>query len=328
MEVIPYSEKYFEQWNNFLLKAKNATFLFHRNYLEYHSDRFKDSSLLIIDNESIMALLPCSVKDYEAVSHGGLTYGGLVITNDARQEQVILYFKLILEYYYNLEINALVYKPLPSFYSTSQAFEYEYPLFLTKSVLFRLDTGSVLDLNQQINFQERKKRAIKKASGFGLKIEEGADFKIFWTNVLSPNLWERHQVKPVHSIEEITLLQTRFPENIVQYNVLDNEEVIAGTTLYITETTVHAQYISANGVGKEKGALDYLFDAIITKFKMNKRYLSFGVSTEDQGRTFNSGLTEWKEGFGARAWNNYFYKIPTSNHILLDKYLKATNIRN
>ena len=38
----------YENWNTFISKAKNATFLFHRDFMEYHSDRFLDASLIVL----------------------------------------------------------------------------------------------------------------------------------------------------------------------------------------------------------------------------------------------------------------------------------------
>lgn len=36
-----------KEWNIFIENAKNSTFLFDRNYMDYHADRFQDSSLMI-----------------------------------------------------------------------------------------------------------------------------------------------------------------------------------------------------------------------------------------------------------------------------------------
>ena len=33
-----------DEWNRFVASARNATFLFDRGYMEYHSDRFRDAS--------------------------------------------------------------------------------------------------------------------------------------------------------------------------------------------------------------------------------------------------------------------------------------------
>ncbi|MFI0492336.1 MAG: GNAT family N-acetyltransferase, partial [Flavobacterium sp.] len=39
-----YQESDYKNWNAFIGKAKNATFLFHRDFMDYHKDRFQDYS--------------------------------------------------------------------------------------------------------------------------------------------------------------------------------------------------------------------------------------------------------------------------------------------
>ena len=65
-------------WNAFIGQAKNATFLFHRDFMDYHSDRFQDYSLVVLDGEKWVAVLPANVVGDEVFSHQGLSYGGLV----------------------------------------------------------------------------------------------------------------------------------------------------------------------------------------------------------------------------------------------------------
>ena len=61
------------------LAQKKWTFFFYRDYMEYHSDRFHDFSLIIYnDKGNIMALLPASIDGDTVISHGGLTFGGFV----------------------------------------------------------------------------------------------------------------------------------------------------------------------------------------------------------------------------------------------------------
>ena len=45
-EIIRYTPDKANEWNKFIAKSKNGTFLFDRNYMDYHSDRFHDYSLL------------------------------------------------------------------------------------------------------------------------------------------------------------------------------------------------------------------------------------------------------------------------------------------
>ena len=77
-------------WNDFVANAKNATFLFHRDFMEYHSDRFQDFSLLVLDEkENIKAILPANISANKVYSHQGLTYGGIVIDSKIKLEKFL-----------------------------------------------------------------------------------------------------------------------------------------------------------------------------------------------------------------------------------------------
>ena len=66
------------EWDEFVAKSKNGTFLFDRNYMDYHADRFADFSLMFYnDKHKLCALLPANIDDGTLYSHQGLTYGGL-----------------------------------------------------------------------------------------------------------------------------------------------------------------------------------------------------------------------------------------------------------
>ena len=93
---------------------------------------------------------------------------------------------------------------------------------------------------------------------------------------------------------------------------------MAGTTLFITPNVIHAQYISASEEGRKNGALDFLFDFLINKYKNSKLYFDFGIVNENSGKDINKGLLDWKEGFGARAYAHRFYKTNTSNFINIE----------
>jgi hypothetical protein len=47
-KVQQYEFKYSDQWNAFISKAKKCDFPFHRDFMEYHEERFHDYSLLIL----------------------------------------------------------------------------------------------------------------------------------------------------------------------------------------------------------------------------------------------------------------------------------------
>ena len=55
----------FDAWNTFVSKAKNATFLFHRNFMEYHKNRFQDFSLVVQEDQKWVAVLPANIVGAE-----------------------------------------------------------------------------------------------------------------------------------------------------------------------------------------------------------------------------------------------------------------------
>jgi hypothetical protein len=151
-----------------------------------------------------------------------------------------------------------------------------------------------------------------------LVIKEEKDFKQFWNTILIPNLSEKHQAKPIHSLEEITKLRTMFPDNIKQFNVYHNNIIVAGATIFETAGVAHCQYISKFEKKQDLNSLDFLFDFLIHKQFSKKRFFDFGSSNEEEGQKLNGGLTYWKESFGASTIVHDFYEVQTANYYKLD----------
>lgn len=309
-----YEQNDYTLWNDFVSQAKNATFLFHRDFMEYLKDRFEDFSLLIFDEDKLKAILPATKQGNYLHSHQGLTYGGLVYKEETKQVAVIEILKTILFFLNENDFGKLYIKTIPSIYHLKPSDEILYSLFLAEAKLIRRDSLSVIDLSNEKSISKIRKRGIKKAVSNKLVIKEEADFELFWNKILIPNLESRHNAKPVHSIEEMNYLSSLFPENIHQFNVYFEDEIVAGTTVFETETTAHCQYISKNPDTENLGSLDFLFDFLINERFMHKRFFDFGISNENQGKNLNEGLTYWKESFGASTIIHDFYEVETSNY--------------
>ena len=308
-------------WNAFIGKAKNATFLFHRDFIDYHSDRFQDYSLIVLDGEKWVAILPANAVGNEFFSHQGLTYGGLVYNDKLKLASVIAIFKSVLSFLNENKMDKLLVKLIPSIYHQKPAEELNYALFLAEAQLIRRDTLSVIDLSKPFSLSKIRKRGVKNGINNGLIIKEVRDFTDFWNKILIPNLAQKHQAKPVHSLEEITKLKALFPDNIRQFNVYENGIIVAGTTIFETSTVAHSQYISGKEDKNELGGIDYLFYQLISETFNNKRFFDFGISNENQGHKLNEGLSYWKESFGASTIVHDFYEVETSNYSLLDTVL-------
>ena len=301
-------------WHQFMETSKNATFLFQRDFMEYHADRFTDHSLLVLKKGKPVALLPANIADNTLYSHQGLTYGGLILHKKVKLKEVAAIFSSVLQFLNEKGIETLQIKMLPKIYNRLPADELDYLLFIASAERVRADVLSVIDNKNPLRIATNRLEGVKKAQKQGLRIVEENDFKGFWEKILTPNLALRHQALPVHSLGEITDLASKFPINIVQFNVYKDNEIVGGATIFETEAVAHVQYISANADKQQLGTLDFLFEYLITERFRNKRYFDFGTSNENLGKNINEGLLYWKECFGARSIVQSFYEVKTANY--------------
>lgn len=308
-------------WNAFIAKAKNATFLFHRNFMEYHADRFTDCSLLIFEGDKLISVLPGNRTGDVVHSHQGLTYGGLVFGNRVKMSQSIAIMQSILRFLNSKGVGKLNIKTIPAIYHLNPSGEMQYVLFLANAIKTRTDVLSVIDLTKPFKIAKTRRESIRRGERNGLIIKEEPNFKLFWDAILIPNLNAKHAASPVHSVAEIELLYERFPQNIRHFNVYDGDQIVAGTTVFISENVAHPQYISGNADKNALGSLDYLYHYLLTEIFGDKHFFDFGISNEQHGRKINSGLLFWKESFGAQPFTQDFYEVDTANYELLENVL-------
>lgn len=305
MQILRYDREMRQAWDAAVDAARNGTFLFHRSYMDYHSDRFEDFSLLMADRHGrIVALLPASRgRDGEVVSHGGLTYGGLIATPDATLAMVGEMYREACAYYARLGFSRLVVKPVPHIYATAPCEEELYWLERLGGKLTARSASQTIDLeNAEMHFSTLRRRKARRARSCGWRMEEDwAKLPSFWP-ILTEVLRQRHGVAPVHTMAEMQRLAMDNAPHIRLYTAWRNEECLAGTVVYECGRLAHAQYISGSEEGRRTGALDALFEEVTaTHRKRGFRYFDFGISTEEGGRVLNEGLTFQKEGFGART---------------------------
>lgn len=287
--------------------------------MEYHQDRFTDYSLLVFKNENLIAVLPANRLGNKVISHQGLTYGGLVLSEQTKLSDTIECFKSILLFLNTNQVEILDIKLLPKIYCSLPSSELDYMMFKLKALLYRSDVTASIDYSNRLQIvSSNRKRSLKRAAKYNLEVKQVQSFESFWNDILKPNLKKRHQAKPTHSLKEITHLAEVFSDNIKQFNVYNDDKIVAGVTIFETPLVAHAQYISANEDKQELGSLDFLFNYLINLYASNKKHFDFGISNENKGHTINQGLLNWKESFGARVITHPFYSIETKNSHLLN----------
>ena len=300
-------------WDNFLENCKNATFLFKRDFMDYHKNRFEDFSIMIYNGNKLIALVPGNIDLNNVYSHQGLTYGGILVQSDSKFTEYLEIFSEVLRFLKKKSINSLCVKQIPTIYNFNFNDELDYLSFVTDSKNYRKDIISVINLQSDFKIAKDRINGYKRGLKNLLEFREAHDFDDFWNELLIPNLAKKYSVNPVHSLDEIGLLKNRFKSNIRQFNVYKENKIVAGTTIFQSKNVVHVQYTASNSKKNILGSLDFLFYKLITDVYSKHKYFDFGTSNERDGKKINQGLMYWKEGFGARSLTQNFYKFDISS---------------
>ncbi|MBQ6651844.1 MAG: GNAT family N-acetyltransferase [Prevotella sp.] len=299
VEVSRYIPSQAAEWNEFVARSKNGTFLFDRRYMDYHADRFSDHSLIFRRKGKLVALLPANVKAHTLYSHQGLTYGGLVMGASVTTNEVADIFRSMNACLASDGIEKVVYRAVPHIYHSTPAEEDLYALFHVCGARLTSRQAATVVSTPRLRFAESRRSGLRKALRSSLTVGRSSDADTFW-KILNDNLQQKYHSKPVHSAEEMRLLMSRFPNQIKLYLVEKDGEPLGGTIVYETSQVVHTQYISATKEGKAAGAIDLLFDHLLHREYADVPYFDFGTSLTSDGQ-LNPRLLFQKEGFGGRA---------------------------
>lgn len=300
-EIRRYTPEHVNEWNQFVAESKNGVFLFDRRYMDYHSDRFCDHSLMFYSDSRLLAVLPAHQSGDTLCSHNGLTYGGLVMSPRLTVVQTMHLFRELNEYLRSQGIRHVSYKAIPWIYHRLSAEEDLYALYHEcHARIVARDFATNIYLSAGLRWERVRRRGIVRARNAGVVVERSNHYEAFW-QVLADNLMNKYGVKPVHSLQEIELLHGRFPQNIQLYQAVREGKVLGGVVLYISSQVVHAQYSSASPEGKKLGVIDLLYDQIFKDYR-DYPYFDFGRSTEHpDGSGLNENLVFQKEGYGGRG---------------------------
>lgn len=320
-----------KDWDSFVDEARNSTFLFMRGYMDYHSDRYVDFSLMAYRRGSLAAVLPANISGSTLHSHQGLTYGGWILAPSGL-DTTDLYrlWKEWFEFCRQEGIDTIIYKPLPYIYALMPSEEDLYLLYLSKARIIQTDISTCIDLARNPGFNKLQRRHLRKASK-EVVVEVQDYYEIHkideFHSLLSNCLKERHAALPVHSLNELKVLMSRFRENILIWNAydFDFDELLAAVCVYETPMCIHCQYIATSPRGRCMNALSFLFHEMISLYtdiyiNGGPRYLDFGISNEDAGMKLNSGLNRQKTSYGGSgvAYQRYEIDVKTALQKLPD----------
>lgn len=312
-----------QEWDKFIENnSVNGTFLQSRNFLNYHKDRFKDHSLIIKKGTSIIALIPACeiVKDQKKVfySHNGSTFGGVVINKNFNNiNHIDNLFKALDNYLIQNSFDEIVLKSTSEIFCSGNTnlldyfyFKYNYENYTELSLYIDFDNYSPVIEN---NFSASKRRDLKYSLKYNLEfrtLETDDEVDDFY-NLLLKSL-EKHNTKPVHSLEELLEFKNiRFKDIVKFYGVYYKNNLIAGSMVFnFCNNVFHTQYLASDSLYSSYYPMSFLNYNLISQAYLNKfKFFSFGISTEDKGKFLNTSLAQFKEGFGTvGSINRTYYK--------------------
>lgn len=304
-----YSPDARDAWDVVVRSARAQHFIFERDYMDYHQDRFPDASWVVLLDGRPEAVFPASRHGAEVISHGGLTFGGLLSRATLTTARTVHALdKLIVELRAD-GVRRLTYKPMPHIYHVEPAEEDLFALHAAGAVLKSREVTVAIAPGPRPTYSEERRRAVRRKVETELEFRECNQIEEFMV-LLSNVLRERHDATPVHSTSEMQLLASRFPGRIRLFVATEHTEIIAGTIVFQSSSVAHTQYIATGQRGRELRALDKLFDYLLSEV-FSRQWFDFGTSVERDGK-LNAGLIRNKEGYGARAIVHDCYSIDLS----------------
>lgn len=266
---------------------------------------------MIFNNNSLCALLPANKVYYKLYSHQGLTYGGLILKKEVDASTVTQIQQALLNYLQTNKFECLLIKALPEFYRHYDTNKIDTWTELDYRVV-KQNIVMAIDFRSDFKIHKTKiKRFNKLKSSDTLHILEGqSEFEVFWNSILVKRLKEKHNSKPVHSLSEIQYLQSRFKNEIFQFNIYQDKTILGGITLFKKGKVVKSQYAMANQMGEKLNAVDMLFVYLIMKFQNEGCfYFSMGSVNDNSKLGYNEGMLKQKEELGCSQFEQEIFEI-------------------
>ena len=239
------------------------------------------------------------VNPAAVVSHPGLTFGGLVHDGSIRGASMIHALERVGDHYRSLGYHHLRYKALPAIYHSVPSEDDKYALFALNARRCQCDLSVALRLARRGRVSHGRASSLRRAELAGVcATTSWAEIARFW-EILQMNLAKRHGAYPVHSLDEISLLHERFPDNILLITATIDSALVGGTLLFAMDPVLRMQYTATTRQGRAMSATDSMIKhAIELARERDCNFFDFGACTGDEGRDLHQNLCYFKASFG------------------------------
>lgn len=324
-DLLPYNPYWDSRLDQFVKEQSvNGTFLQTRQFLNYHSARFKNASFALEKSGTIAVYFPGNVTaDNSFISHQGATFGGPVFSKAFYKASRVLEILKQADEYFAEHYKSVRLKLTPQLFSRESPDLIEYALeHLGYKRSTELSAYTPLWGDDPLEHCDKEcRRIFRQSQKFNVQykaFENPSDFETFYKFLEISKA--KHNAKPVHTLEELYDLQKRLNNDLdAHYRPLERirfrgiwlqDRYVAGMMLFAFDETqtMHAQYIAPDDSFKEFQPTTCLYvNAMREAAAQGFKNFSWGISTENGGEYLNETLIRFKESLGAKASVNVTY---------------------
>jgi hypothetical protein len=309
----PYTDADAARWDAFVAGAARGTLLQTRRFLGYHGARFDDRSVVVERDGRWEAVIPAAThpsRPAEVLSHPGATWGG-VLTQKLNAARITEDALAAAGAHWRAQGATTATFRMPLAHLSAQPDEGDVHALLRLGARpERADLWSVVHLDRPLRRDDVASARRGQRLGVTVSTETDAPAYADFHALLAATLRARHDARPVHSPAELLDLRERLgPAQELWTARLPDGTLGAGAwLLWHRGDVAHTQYLAASDAARESRCLDVLLDALVERLRGRARCLSFGTSTEDEGRVLNAPLLAFKSKFGGGGALQHFLR--------------------
>lgn len=309
MEIIEYSEKWREKWDNFVLESNNGTMFHLQKFFDYHvPGKFTFNHLMFVEKGEIKALLPGSLRNGVFESPVGASYGS-ICTKDITFKESLDLVQLLIEYGKKTGIKEFFLTPAPMIYEVYQNQNLDFAMLWSgfKFQLHYISSAIKLDKDRDIiaRCHPTTRRNIRKSlSNPDIRVEINERYDEFYPILLENKA--RHNVKPTHSYDDLIKLTQLLPDNLKLFMVYYKDKPIAGSSMFFANQTVAICFYNMLIYDYQylKPIQRVMYEVVKYSTENNYKYVDIGVSQDTKAEnpmTPSINLIDFKEKFDAKT---------------------------
>jgi hypothetical protein len=310
MEIIEYTPKWENRWDQFVLSSNNGTMLHLQKFFQYHKiGKFSFNHLIFLDKGNISAVLPGSViNNLTFESPIGSSYGSIV-TGDIKFSKSIEVVETLINYGKEKKWKEIILTSAPRIYEKSPNENLDFAMLWLgfKYDLHYISSAIKLFPEHDIitRFQPTVRRNIRKSlKDPDIRVEINDRYDEFYPILLQNKA--RHGVKPTHSYDDLLKLKKLLPENLKLFMIYYKDKPIAGSNLFICNNIVALCFYNMLLYEFEhlKPIHRIMYEVVRWSTEQGYRYVDIGVSQDTKASnpmTPSMSLIDFKEKFDART---------------------------